>query len=99
MSRPNLGADEFPPNTEMPGTIAMRASQSKPGGRVITRWVDVNGFHCSADSLRLNLKTEVQPRMDTDGHRYQANEKFDRFTSQVNSLAISYPCLSVFIRG
>jgi hypothetical protein len=42
------------------------------------------------------LKTAVQPRMDTDGHGYDAIAKTRRFTWQVKDKPVSK---SVFIRA
>ena len=43
----------------------------------------------------MNLKTAVEPRIDTDGHRYQELDNIDRFTRKVTSVDSH---LSVLIR-
>ena len=45
------------------------------------------------------LKNAVQPRINTDGHGYQAFTENQRFTRRVNKIAFRNRCLSACIRG
>jgi len=47
----------------------------------------------------MNLKTTVQPRMDTDEHGLGRVLRAKPFTQKLNRLVASHPCVSVSIRG
>jgi hypothetical protein len=47
----------------------------------------------------LNLKTAVEPRIDTNGHGYQTEGRSERLTHEVKPVPRLYPCLFVCIRS